>query len=351
MPATQANAYAGIVRSALAAKIDKPAPGMMLQVLHALRGVSLHPVDPEVEPCDLAAYAAESARLKWTIEQLDRIALKREKVLIFVESLAMQERLAAIVQQRFKLQQRPHRIHGGVPGAKRQELVKAFQKTRDVFDVMILSPKAGGVGLTLTAANHVIHLSRWWNPAVEDQSTDRAYRIGQEKAVHVYLPLAEHPDPDLGPMSFDLRLHDLIEKKRTLSQQMLVAPEGDTGDIAALFEAISGGGPKNTSTTNEAPTVTGQVSDAARPIVPTPSERLVQRMSFGRWRLSPNEPRPLDEILAPFSGRRVIHLHILDPYAIADARVRRAHAQFVRELVNRGAVVEKVTISFFLRGA
>ena len=55
---------------------------------------------------------------------------------------------------------------------------------------MILSPRAGGVGLTLTAANHVIHLSRWWNPAVEDQCTDRVFRIGQHKTVHVYLPMA-----------------------------------------------------------------------------------------------------------------------------------------------------------------
>ena len=78
---------------------------------------------------------------------------------------------------------RPMQINGEVCGEKRQALVDEFQAQRGAFDAMILSPRAGGVGLTLTSANHVIHLSRWWNPAVEDQCTDRVYRIGQERTV------------------------------------------------------------------------------------------------------------------------------------------------------------------------
>lgn len=347
MPPVQATAYSDIVRSALAAKMSDPPPGMMLQILHALRGVSLHPIDPEQEPCNLITYPAESARLKWTMEVLDQIAPKREKALVFVESLAMQERLAAIIQQRFGLAQRPHRIHGGVLGAKRQELVKAFQSRRGVFDVMILSPKAGGVGLTLTAANHVIHLSRWWNPAVEDQSTDRAYRIGQDKEVQVYLPLAEHPDPEIAPMSFDLRLHELIEKKRSLSQQMLAVSEAGAGDISALFEAVSGGASDVALDEQIVETTERRAHPVkAGNLPPPPNERLVQRMQIGRWRRKANEPRPLDEILAPFQGKKIAHLHILDPYAIADARGRRSQAQFLRELVSRGCVVERVTVEY-----
>ena len=87
---------------------------------------------------------------------------------------------------------------------------------------MILSPRAGGVGLILTAANHVIHLSRWWNPAVEDQCTDRVYRIGQNQVVHVYYPMAVHPSyPD---SSFDELLNSLLGSKREISRTMLLPP-------------------------------------------------------------------------------------------------------------------------------
>jgi SNF2 family DNA or RNA helicase len=98
---------------------------------------------------------------------------------------------------------------------------------------MILSPKAGGVGLTLTAANHVIHLSRWWNPAVEDQSTDRVYRIGQRKAVHVHYLQATLPSQP--GQSFDERLHVLLEKKRGLSRELLWPFENEAGDAATLL--------------------------------------------------------------------------------------------------------------------
>ena len=93
------------------------------------------------------------------------------------------------------------------------------------------------MGLTLTAANHVIHLSRWWNPAVEDQCTDRVYRIGQHKRVHVYYPQAVHPDGQLSATSFDLKLQALLEKKRALSREFLVPPV-DEGDAELLFRDV-----------------------------------------------------------------------------------------------------------------
>ncbi|MBK1631682.1 hypothetical protein CKO31_13185 [Thiohalocapsa halophila] len=94
--------------------------------------------------------------------------------------------------------------------------------------VMVLSPKAAGVGLTLTAANHVIHLSRWWNPAVEDQCTDRVYRIGQQRDVHVHIPLAMHPTHE--ERSFDANLHRLLEDKRRLSVSVLAAPTATSSE-------------------------------------------------------------------------------------------------------------------------
>jgi hypothetical protein len=129
-----------------------------------------------------------------------------------------------------------------VAGEQRQERVREFQDPKNPgFAVMILSPKAGGVGLTLTAANHVIHLSRWWNPAVEDQCTDRIYRMGQEKPVHVYYPMAKHPSPDLADYSFDLTLDALLDRKRALSRDMLVPPILPGVDEGELFAATIGG--------------------------------------------------------------------------------------------------------------
>src|SRR5205807_3172615 len=119
-----------------------------------------------------------------------------------------------------KLPKLPMQISGEVTGEKRQKAVDEFQANTSGFDVMILSPKAGGVGLTLTSANHVIHLSRWWNPAVEDQCTDRVYRIGQGRNVNVYYPMAVHPL--YGDSSFDELLDALLTRKRALSARMLL---------------------------------------------------------------------------------------------------------------------------------
>ena len=101
---------------------------------------------------------------------------------------------------------------------------------------MILSPKAAGTGFTLVAASHVIHLSRWWNPAIEDQATDRAYRIGQKKKVYVYYPLAIHPE--YGDDSFDIKLDRLIQRKRELSNKLLlpIDPIDDFDDKNSMSE-------------------------------------------------------------------------------------------------------------------
>ena len=97
---------------------------------------------------------------------------------------------------------------------------------------MILAPRAAGVGLNITAASQVIHLSRWWNPAVEDQCNDRAYRIGQGKPVSVYLPIARHPV--FGDGSFDMKLEELLSRKRQLSRDLLVPMESDS-DYREMF--------------------------------------------------------------------------------------------------------------------
>jgi hypothetical protein len=154
----------------------------------------------------------------------------------------MQALLADLLQFRFKLRRRPFVINGQVPAVDRKNRIDKFQSSDHGFDVLILSPRAGGVGLNITAANHVIHVSRWWNPAVEDQCNDRAYRIGQTKPVSVYCPIAVHPE--FGDGSFDVALHNLLERKRALSRDMLISPESST-DVSELYRGTVSTSPTN----------------------------------------------------------------------------------------------------------
>lgn len=230
MPAAQAEAYESVVRAARSG-----ARGQMLQSLQSLRGVSLHP-KPEMASSDVE-FVSQSARLVEAMRILDSVAALEEKALVFVDARAMQAALMEILQRRYHLPDPPLVINGDVPGGKRLVRADDFQQ-QPGFGVLILSPRAGGVGLTITGANHVIHLGRWWNPAIEDQATDRVYRIGQDKPVHVYTPLAVHPKYD--DASFDVRLDQLLHQKRALSHELLAPPEASRRDLEDLLKDVVG---------------------------------------------------------------------------------------------------------------
>ena len=349
MPAAQAQAYKDVVVRAAAAKASGTlGKGGMLTFLAAMRGTSLHPRGPQDPIGDLAVFAADSARIESTFRVLDAARLKNEKVLVFVEDLAMQDRFAEVVQARYGLPRRPMRINGGVAGHTRQRMVDEFQAEPDRFDVMVLSPKAGGVGLTITAANHVVHLSRWWNPAVEDQATDRVFRIGQTKDVFVHIPLAVHPDPALSESSFDLRLDDLMERKRALTRDLFLPPEANDADLARLFEDVSlvqaAGAPEDSGPEVDSissplqegsgPPATPMVElpavAAPRPILSLPA--VIERIGARVWLRAPYEPRPIDEILSLFRGKLIKRATISDPYALVSPSARDAQIRFVSDL-------------------
>lgn len=229
MPAVQAEAYHNAVRAA------KRGEAPMLAALQRLRTISLHPGSDDSSAHD--EFIRASARIDIAFEILDKVKDRNEKVLLFLESRAIQDALAEILPRRYRLKKPILIINGGVEGAKRKARVDEFEG-RSGFDVMILSPRAGGVGLTLTAANHVIHLARWWNPAVEDQCTDRVYRIGQERTVHVHHVLAEHPQ--FGEHSFDLRLAALLERKRELNRTVLAPALAGNADLEDLYAETVG---------------------------------------------------------------------------------------------------------------
>jgi len=230
MPPKQREAYEQAIGQARDGRRTKK-QGAVLSALHELRKCSLHP-DRDSVSTD-AEFIAASARLRLAFDALDKIAAAKERALIFLNDLDMQARLVGLIQRRYGLALPPMVINGTVAGADRQARVDRFQVGPEEFDAMMLSPQAGGVGLTLTRANHVIHLARWWNPAVEDQCTGRALRIGQLKTVHIHIPMATLGD---GQASFDENLHALLERKRRLMNEALLPPEVTNADLDSLLD-------------------------------------------------------------------------------------------------------------------
>ncbi len=208
-----------------------------IAALQALRAISLHPhlaMRPK-EPNQHQTFIEASARFSALFRILDRLHAGTKKALIFVEIRDAQAILQDLIKHRYRLMAQI--INGETAAPARKRIREDFQQSRG-FDVLILGPKAAGFGLTLTAANHVIHLNRWWNPAVEDQCSDRVYRIGQDKPVTIHLPMAIHPA--LGDRSFDVVLHGLMEEKRALSRDIVIPVQFDEGDFQRLLEGAVG---------------------------------------------------------------------------------------------------------------
>jgi SNF2 family DNA or RNA helicase len=167
---------------------------------------------------------------------VQEVIAEEESLLIFTQFTEIGESLAHYLKQTFYYN--TYYLHGGTSQPKREKMIEEFQNPDTEPSIFILSLKAGGVGITLTKANHVFHFDRWWNPAVETQATDRAYRIGQKKPVTIWIPQAIHPDSDLKDHSFDLRLHDLLEYKRQMSRDLLAPTENREKDTDKLFNEV-----------------------------------------------------------------------------------------------------------------
>ena len=233
MPEVQSRRYAEVSAAAQAGKIE------ILRALHDFRSISLHPVDPQsVAGGDLSGdqYINMSARLCQAFDILEKISQKNEKAIIFVNSRRIQSILARLIEQKFGCP-KPEFIRGDTISGQRQEIVNRFSDLKG-FAVLILSPRAAGVGLNIVAANHVIHLDRWWNPAVEDQCTDRAYRIGATKDVSVYTVGAVHPV--LEENSYDVVLDNLLRSRRDLSKRIFTSSEITAADFGGAFQQPGG---------------------------------------------------------------------------------------------------------------
>lgn len=232
MPPSQCSIYETILQNV---KSEKYRHMPMVAIQH-LKAASLIPNFDDALSDD--EFISSSGRLIGLFKILDEISAKKEKTLIFLESRKLQEKLIPLIQRRYGLSSPPLLINGAVNGTTRKDRVDIFQSLPEGFNVMIVSPKAGGTGLTLTKANNVIHLERWWNPAVEDQCSDRVYRIGQDKDVNIYIPMAIHPQESIN--SFDIILNELLSQKRILSRQVIVPTAFTSADHRRMFEQATG---------------------------------------------------------------------------------------------------------------
>ena len=228
MPDIQRNAYETVIREARQQK--GASKNTILKTIGMLRDISLCPDlsiynREALYSMDADAVIQSSARLQVTFDVLKDIQKRQEKVLIFVTSRKMQQLLRYLLIKKQYCKQILPPINGELLSERRQDIIAQFNQSEG-FNILILSAEAGGVGFTITSANNVIHLSRSWNPAKEDQATDRVYRIGQTKDVNVYLPIAydaAYPKE----ASFDEKLNQLLTYKRALSESVLY-PTGDS---------------------------------------------------------------------------------------------------------------------------
>ncbi|MFC8239421.1 DEAD/DEAH box helicase [Streptomyces chartreusis] len=204
--------------------------GLVLKLLTALKQICNHPAQylKEHSLRRPAPLRGRSGKLDLLDELLDTITAEGESVLVFTQY----KQMAALLEKHLAERGVPTLfLHGGTPVARREEMVDRFQ--RGEVPVFLLSLKAAGTGLNLTRATHVVHYDRWWNPAVEDQATDRAYRIGQNKPVQVHRLLAEGTVED--------KVAKLLEAKRALADAVVGSGEAALTELsdADLAELVA----------------------------------------------------------------------------------------------------------------
>lgn len=187
--------------------------GLILSTLMKLKQICNHPAQFLQ---DGSIFSPErSHKLSRLAEMVEEAIAESESLLIFSQFKEIGDALEKYLKQTFHYN--TYYIHGGTSRTKREQMIAEFQDTATEPSVFILSLKAGGVGITLTKANHVFHFDRWWNPAVEDQATDRAFRIGQKKNVFVHKFVA------IGTL--EERIDQMIEDKKKLSAAVVSSDE------------------------------------------------------------------------------------------------------------------------------
>ncbi|OIK05900.1 DEAD/DEAH box helicase [Streptomyces monashensis] len=233
LTAEQTSLYEAQVRETMAKIAESEGiarRGLVLKLLTALKQICNHPAQylKEHSLRQSTPLRGRSGKLDLLDELLDTITAEGESVLVFTQY----KQMAALLEKHLAERGVPALfLHGATPVARREEMVDRFQ--RGEVPVFLLSLKAAGTGLNLTRATHVVHYDRWWNPAVEDQATDRAYRIGQDKPVQVHKLLAEGTVED--------KVAKLLEAKRALADAVVGSGEAALTELsdADLAELVA----------------------------------------------------------------------------------------------------------------
>lgn len=255
MPEIQANRYSVEIELAKNEQMEGvERRNQILKSLWAIRDISDHPylVDNQINMFNSSELISSSAKLQILIEVLYEIQSKSEKAIIFADRKETQKMLQKVIYETFRISP-PSIINGDTPSSKqkettsklsRQQTIDRFQN-EDGFNVIIMSQLAAGVGLNVVGANHVIHYTRHWNPAKEEQATDRAYRIGQTRDVTVYYPMAVFPESfqnEKGERqkSFDEILDVLLSRKKSLASSTLFPSEQSEVRPDEIFDDVFG---------------------------------------------------------------------------------------------------------------
>ena len=213
----QASLYAAVVEEAgkaLAEAEGIQRRGVVLATLMKLKQVCNHPAQFLGDNSSIPGRSGKLARLN---EMLEEALAEGDRALVFTQFTEMGALIQTHLQESFGRE--VLFLHGAVPKAKRDGMVERFQSEHGEGPrIFLLSLKAGGTGLNLTAANHVFHFDRWWNPAVENQATDRAFRIGQKRNVQVHKFLC------LGTL--EEKIDEMIERKKEVASSVVGTGEG-----------------------------------------------------------------------------------------------------------------------------
>ncbi|MDQ1254127.1 MAG: hypothetical protein QG646_3347 [Euryarchaeota archaeon] len=209
--------------------------GIILSALTRLKQVCNHPAQLLK---DNSSIPGRSGKLAMLTEMLDVVLENGEKSLIFTQFAEMGRMIKEHLQASFGCE--VIFLHGGVPRKQRDRMIERFQEGKEYLPIFVLSLKAGGTGLNLTGANHVFHFDRWWNPAVENQATDRAFRIGQTKNVEVHKFICAG--------TLEERIDEIIERKVQVAENVVGTGENwltelsneELKDILALREEAVG---------------------------------------------------------------------------------------------------------------
>nr|WSY53062.1 DEAD/DEAH box helicase [Streptomyces sp. NBC_00886] len=217
----QVSLYEALVRELMAEIEERQGMarrGLVMKLLTGLKQVCNHPAQFLKEPVG-SKLPGRSGKLELLDELLDTVLAEDGSALVFTQYVAM----GALIERHFADRGVDTLfLHGGTTVKRREEMVDAFQ--RGEKKVFLLSLKAAGTGLNLTRAGHVIHYDRWWNPAVEDQATDRAYRIGQTQPVQVHKLIAEGTVED--------RVAEMLRQKRELADSVLGSGEAAFSELS-----------------------------------------------------------------------------------------------------------------------